>query len=102
MPANWLFRSEQCFGRLARPGDLLAIIAARAWLLLAANQDLLQVGDPFRDSGGTIRQLWHTGRGKLGAYPQAQPVAASPCASKARNVEFCWCGRPPRASSVAE
>jgi|HubBroStandDraft_6_1064221.scaffolds.fasta_scaffold74712_3 hypothetical protein len=55
MPANWLFRSEQCFGRLARPGDLLAIIAARAWLLLAANQDLLQVGDPFRDSGGTIR-----------------------------------------------
>jgi hypothetical protein len=55
MPANWLFRSEQCFGRLARPGDLLAIIAARAWQLLAANQDLLQVGDPFRDSGGTIR-----------------------------------------------
>jgi hypothetical protein len=36
---------------LARPSDLLAIIAARAWLLLAANQDLLQVGDPFRDSG---------------------------------------------------
>jgi hypothetical protein len=73
---------------LARPSDLFAIIAARAWVLLAANQDLLKVGDPFRDSGGTIRYFWHTGRGKPGAYRQAQSVAASPNTSTAHNVRF--------------
>jgi hypothetical protein len=36
-------------GRLARSGDLLAIIAARARLLLSAKQDLLRNGDPTRD-----------------------------------------------------
>ena len=40
------FRGEQGLGRLARPDDLLAIIAARLYLLLSAKQDLLRNGDP--------------------------------------------------------
>jgi hypothetical protein len=46
--------------------------------VLAANQDLLQVGDPFRDSGATIRYFgtldvgsWERIR-KLSLLPQAR------------------------------
>jgi hypothetical protein len=36
------FRGEQRFGCLARSGDPLAIVAARMWLVLSANQELLR------------------------------------------------------------
>ena len=48
------FRGEQGFGLLACSGDLLAIIAARLYLLLSAKQDLLRNGDPIRDIRGRI------------------------------------------------
>jgi hypothetical protein len=47
-PADWRFRCKQRFGRLARSGDPLAIIAARVGLLLSAKQDLLRTLDPSR------------------------------------------------------
>jgi hypothetical protein len=63
---------------LARPGDLLAIIAARARLLLAANQDLLQVGDHFAIAEGRFVNFgtldvgsWERIR-KLSLLPQAR------------------------------
>jgi hypothetical protein len=60
---RWWFRGEQGFGRLAGPGDLLAIIAARRYLPLSARQDLLRNGDPIRDVGGDSlipRGTWET------------------------------------------
>ena len=50
MARNWLFRSEQCFGRLARPGDLLAVISTRVRVLPSAKHDLLRRVDPIATS----------------------------------------------------
>jgi hypothetical protein len=76
--ADWWVCCEQCFGGLARSGDPLEIIAARVRLLLSAKQDLLRTVDSFAIIERTLRQVWQTGLGKPGRYPQACPHASTP------------------------
>jgi hypothetical protein len=84
--ADWWFRGEQGFGGLARPADLLAIIAARMRLLLSAKQDLLRTVDSFAIIERTIRQVWQAGLGAPGAIrkPALMPHNPAPPTRKWR------------------